>query len=260
MKSKISKFDVIFQQYLLANLSMFKIVFSLLLLIQSSLSAQIDSLPKANKSKGSFAKQLILPTSLGIAGIIVKETNFREYFQEKVQSSRLKTNTKVDDYIQYVPIVELHAADIYYSKPINEIFQNSKNLIIAELFTALIVQSIKHTVNIKRPDGHDYSFFSGHTSQSFTGATALYIEYGETNRLYALSGYGFSTATGILRITNNRHWLSDVLVGAGIGIFSARLIWYINPFPNWKPFKDKKVAIYPYVNGLSNNAGFRVIF
>jgi len=239
---------------------MVKITVSLLLLIQTTLFAQIDSVKKDFVPKHHFAKSMILPASLFVTGIVVKETNFREYFQEKVQSSNFRTNTKIDDFIQYVPIVELHAADIYYSKSKNEFFQNAKNLAISELLTALIVQSIKHSANIQRPDGHDYSFFSGHTSQSFTGATALYLEYEDTNRLLALSGYGFSTTTGILRVTNNRHWLSDVLVGAGIGIFSARLVWYINPFPNWKPFKSNKVAVYPYVNGLSSNAGLRVIF
>ena len=239
---------------------MLKIIVTLLVLVPSSICAQIDSVKKVNKPKGAFVKSLILPTSLGVAGAIVKETNFREFFQEKVQSSKIRTNTTIDDYMQYVPMVELYTADIYYGKTKNEVFQQTKNLAFAQLLTAIIVQTVKHTANIKRPNGHDFSFFSGHTSQSFTGATALYLEYENTNRLYALSGYGFSTATGILRITNNKHWLSDVLVGAGIGIFSARLIWYINPFPNWKPFKSSKVAFYPYVDGLNGNTGLRVEF
>lgn len=239
---------------------MLKLTLSLLILVQTTVYAQVDTLQKAGKTRNEFFKSLIFPASLGVMGGIVKETNLREYVQEKVQNSRFRTNTTVDDYIQYVPIVELHAADLYNRKSCNEMFQNSKNLIFAELFTALIVQSIKHTTNIKRPNGHDYSFFSGHTSQAFTGATALYLEYGETNKLYALSGYGFSTATGILRVTNNKHWLSDVLVGAGIGMFSARVIWYLNPFPNWKPFKSHKVAIYPHVDGINGNAGIRVVF
>lgn len=239
---------------------MIKITLSLLLLINTTLFARVDSLSVEKTKRHNFAKSLILTTSLGAAGVIVKETNFHQYFQDNVQNSRFRTNTTIDDYIQYVPMVELYAADIHFKKSKNEVFQQTKNLAFAQLFTALIVQSVKHTTNIKRPNGHDFSFFSGHTSQSFTGATALYLEYENTNRFYALSGYGFSTATGILRITNNKHWLSDVLVGAGIGMFSARLIWLINPFPNWKPFKSNKVALYPYVDGLSGNAGLRVEF
>lgn len=238
----------------------FSLCFTILALFHVSLFAQSDSVNTLVGSKYRFAKSMILPSSLFVSGIIVKETNFREYFQEKVQSSRFRTNTKIDDYLQYMPIVELYLTDCAYSKSKNEIFQQSKNLAIAEIFTAVIVQSIKHTTNVKRPNGYDFSFFSGHTSQSFTSATALYLEYEEINPFIAYSGYGFSTATGILRVTNNKHWLSDVLVGAGIGIFSARLVWYINPLQNWKPFKNSKVAIYPYVNGLAGNAGFTVVF
>lgn len=239
---------------------MVKLTSCLLVLIQTTLFAQIDSVKKDFVPKHRFAKSMILPVSLGVTGIVVKETNFREYFQEKVQSSKIRTNTKIDDYIQYVPIAQLYIADIYSSKGKNEIFQQTKNLAIAEIFTAIIVQSIKCSMNTQRPDGNDNSFFSGHTSQAFTGATALYLEYKETNKFYALSGYGFSTVTGILRVTNNRHWLSDVLVGAGIGIFSARIVWYLNPFPNWQPFKSKKIAVYPYVNGLAGNAGLCMVF
>ncbi len=239
---------------------MIKLTICLLILIQTSLFAQIDSVKQDFVPKCRFAKSVILPVSLGVTGIVVKESNFREYFQQKVQSSNFRTNTKIDDYIQYVPIAQLYIADIYSSKTKNEVFQQTKNLVFAEIITVLIVQSIKHKANIQRPNGYDFSFFSGHTAQSFTGATALYLEYKDSNKLLALSGYGFSTATGILRITNNRHWLSDVLVGAGIGIISTRLVWYVNPLENWKPFKSKKIVFYPYVNGLAGNAGLCMVF
>jgi hypothetical protein len=231
-----------------------------IVLIQESLLAQIDSTKIELSHKERFAPKLVLPLSLVAFGGIVKETNFREYFQEQVQNSEFRTNTTIDDYIQYVPIAQMYVADIYSSKTKNQIFQQSKNLAIAEIFTAIIVQSVKHIANVRRPNGHDYSFFSGHTSQSFTGATALYLEYKDSDRLYALSGYGFSTATGMLRITNNKHWLSDVLVGAGVGMLSAQLTWYINPFKNWEPFKNSKVAVYPFVNGLGSQAGLCMVF
>lgn len=239
---------------------MLKTILFLLILVQTTIYGQVDTVQNIARPRKVFFKSLILPSSLVVVGGVVKETNFHEYFQKKVQNSKFRTDTKIDDFIQYAPIVELYAADIYFKKDKNKVFQHAKNLTIAELLTAIIVQSIKYSVNTQRPDGNDNSFFSGHTSQAFTGATALYLEYKETNKFYALSGYGFSTATGILRVTNNRHWLSDVIVGAGIGIFSARLVWYINPLPNWQPFKSKKVAVYPYVNSLEGNAGLRVVF
>ena len=35
---------------------------------------------------------------------------------------------------------------------------------------------------------------------------------------YAVGGYAVATFTGVMRVLNNRHWISDVLSGAGIGI------------------------------------------
>jgi len=56
------------------------------------------------------------------------------------------------------------------------------------------------------------------------GATILHKEYGLTRSpWYSVAGYGVATATGIMRILNNRHWISDVMSGAGIGIMSTEL-------------------------------------
>jgi hypothetical protein len=238
--------------------SRISLVLLLTAILHINLSAQVDSVKI--KSKRSFGKSLILPLSFGTAGMIVKESSFRVSFQKDVQTSRWRTNNHVDDFIQYAPIAELYTVDIFYGKTKNQIFQQTKNLAISEILTALIVQGLKKTTKITRPNGSPYSFPSGHTAQSFTGATALYLEYKNENSFIAYSGYGFSTATGILRITNNKHWLSDVLVGAGIGIFTAQLTWCIDPFKNWTPFKSKRIALYPYVNGLDSSAGLCMVF
>jgi membrane-associated phospholipid phosphatase len=39
--------------------------------------------------------------------------------------------------------------------------------------------------------------------------------------LWYASGFVFATATAILRIANNKHYSSDVLAGAGIGLLSG---------------------------------------
>jgi membrane-associated phospholipid phosphatase len=51
---------------------------------------------------------------------------------------------------------------------------------------------------------------------------------------YASSGFVFATAT-ILRIANNKHYSSDVLAGAGIGLLSGILVTNYNPFQAIKP-------------------------
>ena len=78
-----------------------------------------------------------------------------------------------------------------------------------------------------RPDGTSAnSWPSGHTATAFVGATILHKEYGLTRSpWFSVLGYGTATATGVMRVLNNRHWISDVLSGAGIGIMSAELAY-----------------------------------
>ena len=83
----------------------------------------------------------------------------------------------------------------------------------------------------------------------------LFLEYRDSNLLYASSGYLFATATGILRVANNRHWVGDVAAGAGLGIAIATVVNYLNP---WQlDNKTKKTAFigYPIINEQSTGVG-----
>ncbi len=88
-----------------------------------------------------------------------------------------------------------------------------------------LVNGIKYTAKEMRPDGSTAnSWPSGHTATSFVGATLLHKEYGLTRSpWFSVAGYGVATATGVMRVLNNRHWVSDVMSGAGIGIISGEL-------------------------------------
>ena len=90
---------------------------------------------------------------------------------------------------------------------------------------AVMVNGIKYTAKEMRPDGSSAnSWPSGHTATAFVGATMLHKEYGLTRSpWWSVAGYGVATATGVMRVLNNRHWISDVMSGAGIGILSAEL-------------------------------------
>ena len=87
------------------------------------------------------------------------------------------------------------------------------------------VNGIKYTAKEMRPDGSTAnSWPSGHTATAFVGATLLHKEYGLTRSpWFSVAGYGAATATGVMRVLNNRHWVSDVMSGAGLGILSTEL-------------------------------------
>jgi hypothetical protein len=44
-------------------------------------------------------------------------------------------------------------------------------------------------------------------------ATILFLEYKDQGIWYGIGGYGFAAATGVLRMFNNKHWVSDVIPG-----------------------------------------------
>jgi len=92
-------------------------------------------------------------------------------------------------------------------------------------FMAAFVNGIKYTAKEMRPDGSTAnSWPSGHTATAFVGASLLHKEYGLTRSpWWSVAGYGVATATGVMRVLNNRHWISDVMSGAGIGILSTEL-------------------------------------
>lgn len=183
----------------------------------------------------------LVPIGLISGGLLIEALNCKQEMQDWFH----RTNTNVDDYIQYAPIAILYTSDLFGTEHRDNVFNQTKYLIISELATSIITKSLKRITHSTRPNGDPFSFPSGHTSQSFTGATVLYHEAKDFCLPLAYSGYLFSTATAALRVTNNRHWVSDVLVGAGIGILVTNLVYYIEPLKNWDPLKlsDKAVII-----------------
>ena len=105
-------------------------------------------------------------------------------------------------------------------------------MLASDAFSALlmgsVVFSLKQTTHVMRHDGsNDHSFPSGHTATAFMTATMLTKEYGHKSPWIGIGAYSVATATGLMRMANNKHWLSDVLTGAGIGILSTELGYYL---------------------------------
>lgn len=93
---------------------------------------------------------------------------------------------------------------------------------------ATVVNGLKYSTHQTRPDGTDTrSFPSGHTATAFTTATILSKEYGHLSPWVSVGAYAVATTTGLMRIANNKHWLSDVMAGAGIGILSTEFGYWI---------------------------------
>ena len=73
-----------------------------------------------------------------------------------------------------------------------------------------------------------YSFPSGHTTVAFAAATAISEELSAHHqasvRVIAPMLYTGATLVGLSRMYNDAHWASDVVAGAAVGTFTARLL------------------------------------
>ena len=215
-----------------------------LIFFQLGAAAQTDSiLPSKPVSEKSFLKQSIVPLSLIGSGLIIHFT-VKEQIQDNIQGGLNGFHTSADNYLLFAPALIMYGADILKVPAKNDAFTQTKYLLISGISNSLITYGLKKITHVERPDGTEDSFPSGHTSNAFVMATVLHHEFADSNPYIAYSGYLFATATGVLRVLNNRHWVSDVLVGAGLGILVTDLVYRLEPFKNWNPFKnDKKQAL-----------------
>jgi membrane-associated phospholipid phosphatase len=96
------------------------------------------------------------------------------------------------------------------------------DLVRAQVLSQLFVQGVKYTVGRERPDGSNRrSFPSGHTASSFATATILQQHFGWKAGIPA---YAFAGFVGASRMASGKHYWSDVLVGAGLGIAAGRTV------------------------------------
>jgi len=77
-------------------------------------------------------------------------------------------------------------------------------------------------------------------------------EYKDVSPWYGVGGYILAASTGFMRMYNNKHWLSDVVAGAGTGILSTDLTYYL--YPKLKRLfshkRDMRAIVLPiYQNG-----------
>jgi membrane-associated phospholipid phosphatase len=94
-------------------------------------------------------------------------------------------------------------------------------LIRAQLVAQTVTQTIKLTVQRTRPDGSVLSFPSGHTSATFATATVLHREFGWKTGAPA---YALASWVAASRMHAERHYLSDVIMGATIGMLAGRSV------------------------------------
>lgn len=197
----------------------------------SSLPTTAQTLPDSGKvvlpdsltrTHASLYQIGIVGTPLVVQGVLFKYVDNR--FRGLRNNYIPRFDNHIDDYLQYSP-----AAVLLAMKAMGVKGRSSwERMLVSDAFSialmAGVVNSMKYSFKVQRPDhSGKNSFPSGHTATAFMTASMLNKEYGHLSPWIGIGAYSVATLTGTMRIANNKHWISDVLTGAGIGILSTEI-------------------------------------
>ncbi|SIO46468.1 phosphatase PAP2 family protein [Chitinophaga niabensis] len=205
---------------------------------------QSDYLREGGRKR--FPGMLLVPTmligygaaSLGVNGL----KNVNGHFQEELYLEHNPAPLHIDNYLQVAPALMVYGLNIAGIKGKNNFRDRTIIYAMSNVIMGGTVFLTKNLTQEQRPDGSDrMSFPSGHTATAFAAAEFLRQEYKDVSPWYGIAGYAMAATTGYFRMHNNKHWLGDVVAGAGVGILSTDLAYYIYPSMR-RMFTNKKTA------------------
>jgi len=215
-----------------------------------SLSAQHFALPDSAEHKTAAAKQkilkgLIAPVALvGVGLYTMQDHGIYSSFdaRQDARQSFPDFSTHADDYVFLIPVAGLYAFNIFSSQNKHEIGRQTTLLLGSAALMGAMVWPLKSVSNIDRPDNsNDHSFPSGHTSSAFVVAGVIDQEFRGKSPWISVGAYTIAGSTGVMRMLNNKHWLSDVFAGAGFGLLSVHTVYYVHE----RFLKNKNITLFP---------------
>lgn len=236
--------------------------------------AQTDSLVTGQKMDQSFDhayqfkyKKLIVPSVFIGYGILSLTSDDLKQLNRSTQyeiGEHQPDKIKLDNYTQYVPAILVYGLNAIGLKGKHNLKDRSIILGTSLLISSAVVLPTKHLVREERPDGsNNLSFPSGHTTTAFTTAHFMFREYQDENIWLSLSGYPIAVFTGVYRILNDKHWVGDVVAGAGIGILSTEVAYWLFPKVSQLFSKDhskNSALVYPFYQNKTMGLGLSLNF
>lgn len=196
--------------------------------LNSHVISQLQTPKKATLMPVAVPSAMVVYGFVGLASRDIKYLDTET--RHEVYSEHPHNKFTVDDYLQFAPGVAVFGLNVIGIKGKNNMVDRTGIYLLSNLILNVTCQSLKRITRVQRPDNSAYdSFPSGHTAEAFASAEFLRQEYLNISPWYGLSGYGAAVTTGYLRMYNNKHWLSDVIAGAGVGIISTKVSYWLYP-------------------------------
>lgn len=219
-------------------------LFGLLLLVSGWTAAwaqapALDSATAAGAGRRAATWRVAVPSALIGVGVLAHSPAYnrplcqaKQAVQAEIQAVFRGFDARgLDDYTRHVPLAV--ACGLLATGHRGERTAVGFTLIylVAHELDEGIVSNLKRITAEPRPNNaNDLSSFpSSHTAQAFLTATLLHEQYGRQYPWLSVGGYAVATATGAFRVLGNKHWVTDVLAGAGIGFLSAETVWRLYP-------------------------------
>lgn len=178
-------------------------------------------------------KSLIIPGALiayGVAGLTMNNLKQLNLSTRTEINEHQPARINLDNYTQYAPAVMVYGLNAMGIKGKHNLRDRTIIYVSSQLISAAFTMPLKYLVKEERPDrSNTLSFPSGHSATAFSSAQFMFREYKDTNFWLSLSGYPFAIFTGVYRMLNDKHWLGDVAAGAGFGILSTELAYWLFP-------------------------------
>lgn len=207
-----------------------------------------------------FKKAIRVPLMLTVASFYTMTDN-ENFSRAEVKEERDEWipyfHHKADNYLQFAPIMVVYGLNMMGVKGKHDFRNRTALLLKSELLVAAITFPLKKITAVSRPDnGMRNSFPSGHTAQAFAAATFMSKEYGHLSIWYSVGAYAVATGVGAMRIMNNRHWVSDVMAGAAVGILSANLVYLTHRYKVGSKQNRRQTLVMPSFNGQIGTVTF----
>ncbi len=235
------------------------------IVVDRSNSLQVPENKATSKTEGTKAslKALIIPVGLITYGFIALGKNELKQLDKSTKAT-ITTNhfgykTTVDNYLQFAPAISVYALNVCGVKGKNNFRDRTMLYALSTIISTGFVKPLKYVTKSARPDGScNNSFPSGHTTTAFASAEFLRQEYKDVSPWYCIAGYAVAATAGSLRVYNNKHWVSDVVAGAGFGILSTKIAYWIYPSIKKKLFKNKPMnaLMMPYHQNGTTGVAF----
>lgn len=211
--------------------------------------------------------QLTAPVTLIGVEIIGLESDWLKFQNKEVKDELQEDNHNkfgIDDFTQYLPMAATYGLNLCGVKGLHGYGDLTIILGTAYALMGITVNSLKSITKVQRPDGSSRnSFPSGHTATAFMGAELLRKEYWNVSPWIGVAGYAVAAGTGFFRMYNDRHWLTDVIAGAGIGILSVQAAYWLYPIISKTIFRKqymKNIYISPYLTNESKGLACSITF